>query len=489
MMFILSVLATVILGIVACRIFARQLPSVSFGFLINAGLPIGIGISSILFIVFNLLGLPIFFTILFELGLVVFLYYKFLQSDNKIKQPLRKLNVFSLKEMSKNPVVFILSVFCFYSVIVSFGAFYFDSIKSPHGLWDAWADWNLGAKMIFRDPYGWPESFHRMISEDFHTDYPLLQKGFIARCWILLNNETVWIPIFFSFVFTFCTVGILSAGVSYFSNKTNGLLAGLILLCTPFFIALGDSQYADTTVGYFFLASIILLTMARKDALIRPDLLIGAGLAAGLSAWSKNEGLLFIVCLLCSQVSLLFFRNFKDVLSEIKYLVIGMLPVLLLITYQKIVISPPNQIMVAQGAQTIIKLKDVSRYLTVWEWYVDQFVQFGQWAFNPWWLFLGGLLYKGGINFRNYNYSFVANFTWLIMMLIGFFMVEIITPLDLVFYLSTSLHRLFGQLFPAFIFIYFISLKQGSLIENFSLNRTGKNVSYQLGFFRSKSRP
>ncbi len=129
------------------------------------------------------------------------------------------------------------------------GIFFFDSIAEPHGLWDAWADWNLGAKFISRDPHGWTKSFHEMISEDFHTDYPLLQKGFIARCWILAKTETVLVPMIFAFIFTFCTIGLLASAVASFTTKTEGLMAGLVLLCTPFFMTMGTSQYADNIVG------------------------------------------------------------------------------------------------------------------------------------------------------------------------------------------------------------------------------------------------
>ncbi len=140
-----------------------------------------------------------------------------------------------------------------------------------------------------------------------------------------------------------------------------------------------------------------------------------------------------------------------------------MLPFLLLIAYQKIIIAPPNQIISAQGSETFSKLTDFSRYEIVWDWFVKQFSTFGKWTINPWWFFLAGLLFKG-INIKENNYSFVSNFTLFFLMLTGFFFVEIVTPLGLVYYLSTSVHRLFFQLFPTFIFIYFLAVngKSGS---------------------------
>lgn len=337
------------------------------------------------------------------------------------------------------------------------GIFFFDSIQNCHGLWDAWSCWNLISRIISGAPNDWPNLLHQMNPLDFHPDYPLLQRGFISRCWLLIGNDTVWVPIVSAFIFTFCTIGLLSSSVRLFCNKTEGLIAGLVLLCTPFFMVMGDSQYADNTVGFFYLATIVLLTFARKGISTQPHLLIAAGVTAGLSAWSKNEGLLFIICLFASQLTLLFTKNYRELLTEFKYLLFGMLPILLLLAYFKLAIVPSNHLISSIGEGTFDKLTNPSRYLQTWDWFVIQFQLFGQWQLNPWWLFLVGVLFKG-INIKENNYSFIANFTLFLLMLTGFFFVEIITPYGLDYYLSTSVHRLFFQLFPSFIFIYFLAI-------------------------------
>lgn len=456
MILFFSLLLPLLIGFVSMHIVFIKMENINSRFLVNLGFPIGIAISSLIFIFFNLLGFSSLFIFLIEILLLIWLILKV----KNFKKTIDQFKWLNLNALITNPILFLAVAIYFYSWVLDAGIFFFDSIQEPHGLWDAWADWNLGAKFISRDPEGWAKSFQQMISEDFHTDYPLLQKGFIARCWIYAKTETVWVPIISAFIFTFCTIGLVASAVSYFTSKTDGLLAGLVLLCTPFFMTMGDSQYADNTVGYFFLATIVLLTLARTGTSNKPILFIAAGFTAGLSAWSKNEGLLFIACLFTSQLSMLFFKNYRELLVEMKYLILGLIPILFCIVYYKIVIAPPNQIMLAQGHQTFLKLADQSRYATVYQWYVKQFSAFGQWALNPWWLFLLGILIKGGISFKQNNFAFISNFTWLLLMLIGFFLIEIITPLDLEFYLSTSLHRLFFQLFPSFIFIYFLALRK-----------------------------
>ncbi len=460
MMFFFSIFTSLLLGLLSCLIFFKEKKNLNFRFLLNLSLPIGMGISSVIFISLTLFGLSFFLISLIEIALIIFLVFKVKDTKKLIDQ----FEWFNLDKLLLSPILLLLTVIYFYAWLMDSGIFYFDSIKEPHGLWDAWNYWNLKAKIISRAPNYWPHVLHQMGSDDFHPDYPLLQTGYVARCWLYIKNESVWIPIVVCYIFTFCTIGLLASSVSIFTNKTKGFIAGLILLCTPFYMTMGDSQYADNTVGFFYLATIILLTFARREASIKPQLLIAAGITAGLSAWSKNEGLLFIVCLFSSQLTLLFFKNYRELLTEFKYLFLGMLPILLLIAYYKIKIAPPNDLVNAQGAQTFIKLADFSRYATVSKWYMEQFSTFGKWVLNPWWLFLFGILYKG-ISIKGNKYSLISNFTLFLLMLIGFFFIYIITPLDLVFHLSTSIHRLFFQLFPVFIFIYFLAIKGNSPIR------------------------
>ncbi len=465
-MFLFSILAALLLGFLTCHFIFKQAKTINIPFLVNLSFPAGLGLSSVIFIFFNLLGFSSFLIFLIEIALVIILILKI----KKIIQPSPALNkgngtnkiVYQFgwpgtNKLISNPILLLAALLYFYSWFMAAGIFIFDSIQSPHGLWDAWSCWNLVSKIICRAPHDWPHLFHQMNSADFHPDYPLLQRGFIARSWLLMGSESVWIPIVSSFIFTFCTIGLLSSSVSFFSSKTDGLIAGLVMLCTPFFMIMGDSQYADNTVGYFYLATIVLLTFARKGPSIKPHLLIAAGVTAGFSAWSKNEGLLFIVCLFSSQLTLLFFKNYRELLTELKYLFLGMLPILLLLAYFKFAIAPHNEIVSSFGESTLSKLTNPARYLQAWNWFTLQFGTFGKWEFNPWWLFLAGILFKG-IYIKDNSYSFISNFTLLLLMLIGFFFVEIMTPYGLRYYLQTSVHRLFFQLFPSFIFVYFLAI-------------------------------
>lgn len=466
MMFTVTLLLSLLLGFLPCYLIFSGRQPFPGRVLFNIFIPIGIGVSSVVFIILNLLGLSVYFILLIELVLIVFLIYKYKVLQSKDLRNLVRPSAFlNTNELFKNPILLLITVVYVYAWLMNAGIFIFDTILEPHGLWDAWNYWNLKAKLISKAPDLWPSLFHRMGSEEYHVDYPLLQTGFIALCWLSLKSETVLVPILLAFVFTFCTIGLLSSSVSFFTNKTKGLIAGLIMLGTPFFMTMGDSQYADNTVGFFFLATTVLLTFARSESTLKPKLFIAAGVTAGLSAWSKNEGLLFIACLFLSQAPLLFVKSFRELFHELKYIVYGMVPILILIFYYKTAIAPPNDIVHAQGAETLVKITDFSRYTTINQWFYQTFGTFGKWFINPWWLFLGAAVYVG-ISFKKHKNSLIAGFALLLLMVGGFYFIYVITPLELVFHLSTSIHRLFFQLFPSFIFIYFLALKpRTSLIK------------------------
>ncbi|MGB3946832.1 MAG: glycosyltransferase family 39 protein [Bacteroidia bacterium] len=453
MMFYLSILFALLLGLFF-GIFLFQNISIKSRLLLNLFIPIGIGLSSAIYISLNLINFPFLLICAIELIAIGVL---FIQTKNNLSPFLKPK--FSINTLFQQPILLLLTVVYFYAWILDTSIFFFDSIKEPHGLWDAWNYWNLKAKFISKAPDEWPALFHQMISEDFHVDYPLLQTGFIARCWRGLQNDPVWVPILLAYTFTFCTIGLLSSAVGHFTNNKRGLIAGLIMLATPFFMVMGDSQYADNTVGFFYLATIVLLTFARNEKETSPQLYIAVGITASLSAWSKNEGLLFITCLFASQLTLIFTKKPIVLFNELKYILIGALPILLLIFYYKTAIAPPNDIVSAQGESTLVKLKDTMRYSTIFDWHIQTFGTFGKWFMNPWWLFLGAIIYNG-INLKKYKTSNLTNLTLILLMVLGFFMIYVITPLPLVFHLSTSIHRLFFQLFPSFIFVYFLFLKE-----------------------------
>ena len=101
--------------------------------------------------------------------------------------------------------------------------------------------------------------------------------------------------------FTFAAVGLLAAGVCRLRSRNQGLLAGAVLLGTKAFVMLGAAQYADVPLAFFILATVLLLGLDDAAEQSSPGLVLLAGFCAGLAAWTKNEGLLFLVVMLAAR--------------------------------------------------------------------------------------------------------------------------------------------------------------------------------------------
>src|SRR5437899_5932982 len=92
-------------------------------------------------------------------------------------------------------------------------------------------------------------------------------------------------PIAASYLFFLALLALLTGGLAAYRGPSTGLLAGLALLGAPAVLREAASQYADVPMACYMAAA---MTLALLD---RPLL---AGLFAGLGAWTKDEGVLFL---------------------------------------------------------------------------------------------------------------------------------------------------------------------------------------------------
>ncbi|MCL2670173.1 MAG: glycosyltransferase family 39 protein, partial [Syntrophaceae bacterium] len=180
------------------------------------------------------------------------------------------------------------------------------TLREPQGRWDAWLIWNMHARFLYRGGEAWRDAFASGLDWS-HWDYPLLLPLSILRGWIYAGQEELRMPAVIALVFTFLTLGLLVSALCVFRHRTQGLLAGLLLLGTPFFIAMGAAQFADVPLAFFILATVTILTWQQRS--VRPGALALAGLAAGLAAWTKNEGLLFILVVAGSFTLIMAYRK------------------------------------------------------------------------------------------------------------------------------------------------------------------------------------
>ncbi|MBN2438567.1 MAG: glycosyltransferase family 39 protein, partial [Deltaproteobacteria bacterium] len=292
----------------------------------------------------------------------------------------------------------------------------------------------------------------------------------IARGWQYMGGESLSIPAVMAFVFTFMTLGLLGCALCLLRSRAQGCLAAMILLGTPFFIVIGASQFADVPLAFFILATIVLLLLQARSPENRPGALILAGLAAGLCAWTKNEGILFLWIvagtLFCTAI---YAGGWRSALNRTAAFLAGALPVLLIVIYFKTQLSPANDLVAGFGpASALEKLTDFSRHAEIAKAFFITGISFTQglidirtgMRLNPGAvniLLLVGYLFLAGIRIDGRDrIGLLQSAAALGLLLTGYYFVYVLTPLNLGYHLATSLNRLLLQLWPSVIFLCFM---------------------------------
>ena len=329
------------------------------------------------------------------------------------------------------------------------------SVQDPHGWFDAYAIWNLRARFLYRGGEYW-KSFTYMTWS--HPDYPLLMPASIARSWEFIGRETQLIPITIGLLFTLATIGIVAISISRFRGERQGLLAGLVLLGTPFLIIHGTSQCADVPLSFFFVACVVLLFLYAQSP-AQTHFLTLAGMAAGFSAWTKNEGILFVaLSALLYWIVATATKRQHNWRRESAATLMGAVPVIAIVFVYKLRVAAANDLVVARKVgSTVPNLLDMSRYHLVIAEFAKGAFNFGQWSPAlglPLLLFFYFLLV--GASVEKEDVPAVSMAVLLpACMIVGYFFVYILSPHDLAWHLESSLSRLLLQLWPLAIFAYF----------------------------------
>jgi hypothetical protein len=319
----------------------------------------------------------------------------------------------------------------------------------PSGGWDAWAIWNMRARMTFRMGSEWPVFSAQSQVIWSHPDYPLLIPASVARGWAWLGRESSVYAASVSVLFALSTVGVLGGFLSRLGGWRMGAVGVLILLGTPFFVIFGASQYADIPLGFFYLSSVASIALARRYEQA-PGLHVLAGVCIGLAAWTKNEGLLFAVVagLVLMGVSMRQ-RSWR----AFGVTAVGALVAVLPLVHFKGFHAPANDIV--SGAQPLLEtLFDQARHSQIASAFRRDGLGFGAWRYSPIGLMgLSVVIFILRRQFRGRDGLGIVSLM-LLMTFVGYYVVYLITPRELQWHLNTSLSRLCLQLWPAVIFAW-----------------------------------
>ncbi|HEU4588078.1 MAG TPA: glycosyltransferase family 39 protein [Gemmatimonadales bacterium] len=332
--------------------------------------------------------------------------------------------------------------------------------QHPHGEWDAWMNWDLRARMIFRGGEGWRTAFSPAIPWS-HPDYPVLVPSLVVRNWLYVGTDTLRGPALVAATFTFGTVALVVAALAALRRPSQGLLAGLVLLGTPFFIVHGTSLYADVPLGFFFLATFVCLALDARHGGETSRFATLAGVAAGLSMWTKNEGLPFTLAVAAGLLVAGAREGWMPSLRRLRAFAAGLLPLLVLVASFKLAYAPPNDLLSTLGVdRTIGRLTAPDRYATTLREYRRHLLGFGHnGVLGAAWAVAGCVLLLG-INRREAARTWARAALMAIVLLLAIhFMVFVSMADELLRLLNSSLERLLLQLWPSVVFLCFMAAR------------------------------
>jgi hypothetical protein len=342
------------------------------------------------------------------------------------------------------PLLAVAVVGCIGLLVLAVVAIWLDMRLTPHGLNDGIAIWNLRARSLSRGTPEWPAILSPAIGWS-HPDYPLLLPLTVARLWSYAGSETTAVPQFTALLFFGSSVATVGVSVGYLCGATAGLLSAMTVVAARTYVFQVSCQCADVPIGFFILVATVFLVLARESDLY----LLVAGAAAGLAAWTKNEGQLLVVVIAAFAVIASGNR-----LRRLGLLLAGGAVPLVALAVFKLLLAPPDLFRDQPGDAIVDKLFDVARWRLV---LTETWVLLQRWGNVP-----GGALFWSGVAIalaarpdRPGAVRSVFGTLVITTVLGGYLAAYAITPLPLSWHIATSFERLVVQLWPAAVWSAF----------------------------------
>jgi len=221
------------------------------------------------------------------------------------------------------------------------------------------------------------------------------------------------------------------------------------------------AQYADVPLSLYYLATLVLVGWAaRAQAPGKP--LVLAGAFASLAAWTKNEGIAFLVLVLAGFFLVEWrIAGWSAAFRKWRLLVLGAAPAMVMVAVLKVWLIPGREPALAQPVwEAAGKLGQFDRYAMIAKALWDETLKLGLGLGHP--LVLLGILAGSLGILRPRQWRGPAAFALLTMGLsfAAYCGVYLITPQDLNWQLSTTVGRLYAQLWPGFLWAAFLVLKR-----------------------------
>ncbi len=463
---LLGFLIAFYIGFFAVSIFAKN-TELSFRALF--AIPLGFGFCSIFYFTAMLLNMYNFkiyigLEILILLALGIVYYFKNQQKPLQIvchsvcsqsgAQPKNlwcKAKYFSseifqsLRSFKMTKQAIILSIVTLYSILI-YTRYY---MQNTLGSWDGFRIWNIKSEFLFQNSELWRNVFklpHFMM----HNDYPLFLPATNARLWKYAGVDSTGINAFLGLFFTLGIIYLLYFAIKKYKNAKLALIVTSVFALITTFIVNGAAQCADIPMAFMALCSVVagFLYFERKENVF---LVLGI-LFAGLTAWTKNEGMMYLLAYSGALgLMLLWIKEYK------KFLVAAasLLPFVVLLGVFKLTAKAPNDLFMGVVLlKTYKNFFDISLY-----WYIFKYI-IKVIFMDFYMLFPLLLLAIRGFKIEDKNkLQFIFLSIIVFTMCIGYFVVYLISPHDLQWLLENSLSRIILQILPIIVLLYTLSLK------------------------------
>jgi len=398
----------------------------------GSGTALGIGLTSILFLAALLLipGMPSL-AMWVEIGVLAWVSYDLFRRPNRAS-PTEPRRQFPWNLMLITALILALILI----ITAMSGAWE----NNPQGNWDAWAIWNLRARFLAAGGSVARRAWSPLLSST-HPEYPLLTSAFVARAWTYGHTLSDTVPIAVSCLYFLALISVATGGMAAWRSGPLGLLLGFSLAATPTLVHVVPDQYADIPLVCYFTGALMLAFLERP---------VLAGLLAGLAAWTKDEGLLFVAVFLAAAT---IFRR-----QQLLRLLAGAALGGAVAVFFKIILARGNASLLSASLPLLGQhLSDPARYRQVVVAMGAGFTNMAVGWYHP---ILPALALGIALRFdiqRRRDALFCSAVA--LLLLVGYFTIYIITPNDLTWQLQTSLSRLYVHLWPIFVLAVFAAMR------------------------------
>lgn len=436
-MSLIWVLEAILLG---CLLVSRftDLPAirpmwVRLFLIFGAGAAGGFGLTSCLFFLFGVLfGVPVAAMVL-ELAVLAWAGYEVFR---------RRIPVFQSDGGTAFPLLTsIAALILLLALGFATTAIWTTWEAKPYGNWDAWAIWNLRAKFLASDAGLAQRAWSRALSSISQPEYPLLLSSFVGRCWAFGHSFAASVPEATAYVFFLALIALAAGGVALLRGPVLGFLIALALAATPRIVHEVPTQYADVPLACFFVGALVFMLLKRP---------VLAGILAACAAWTKDEGLSFLILFL---VATAVFRR-RAALAALA----GALPIAAILIFFKTVLSRGNRSLLSASLPGAgHRIADMGRYATIISALGDELRAMAAGWYHP---LLPLIVLALVLRFDRERRRDVAYCgAILTALLLSYFGIFVVTNNDLKWQLEGSLGRLLVQVWPSLLLTAFIGLR------------------------------